>query len=80
MCIKPIKARAFPAQAHQAHATRPNFGAHQVDPEDQAMHEGKPRATGKKGDNGRMLVKALVGGPPCLKRAAVRGTSSALAA
>jgi hypothetical protein len=34
------------------------------------MQEGKPRATVKKGDNGRMLVKALLVGPLCLKRAA----------
>jgi hypothetical protein len=34
------------------------------------MQEGKPRATVKKGDHGGMLVKALLVGPPCLKRAA----------
>src|SRR5215813_9787790 len=34
------------------------------------MQEGKPRATVKKGDNSRMLVKALLVGPPCLQRAA----------
>jgi hypothetical protein len=41
-----------------------------MDPKDQAMQEGKPRATVKKGDNGRMLVKTLLVGPPCLQRAA----------
>jgi hypothetical protein len=41
-----------------------------MDPKDQAMQEGKPRAAVKKGDNGRMLVKALLVGPPCLQRAA----------
>jgi hypothetical protein len=67
---KPIKARELQEQAHQTNATRPNFGAHQMYPENQAMQEGKPRATVKKGDNGRMLVEALLVGPPCLQRAA----------
>jgi hypothetical protein len=67
---KPIKAREWQEPAHQTHATRPHCGAHQRDPENQAMPEGQPRATVTKGDNGGRLVEALWVGPPGLKRAA----------
>jgi hypothetical protein len=67
---KAIETRELPQQTYQANATRPDFSAHQGEPEDQAMQEGKPRATVKKGHDGGMLVEALLVRPPCLKRAA----------
>jgi hypothetical protein len=61
---KAIEASELSQQTHQAHPTGPDVGTSQVDGEHQAMQEGKPRATLKKGHHGGMGIKALVMSPP----------------
>ena len=56
-------------QTHQANATGTHFGTHQVDRDNQAMQEGQPRSTVKKGDDSRVLVETLLIGPPGLQGA-----------
>jgi hypothetical protein len=67
---KAVKGREVKQQTHQANAAGAHFGAHQVNGDNQAMQEGKPRGTVKKGDNRRVLVEALVVGSPGLQGAA----------
>ncbi len=67
---KPIKAREFQEQAHQANATRTHFRTHQVYPEHQTMQEGQPWGPVEKGHDGGMFVKTFLIRPPCLQRAA----------
>jgi hypothetical protein len=67
---KAVKAFEVAQQTHQANPTGSHFGADQVDGHNQAMQEGKPWGTVKKGHHSRMLVEALVGDPPGLQGAA----------
>jgi hypothetical protein len=67
---KAIETGELYQQTYQANATGPDFGAHQVDGDHQAMQESKPRSTLEKGHHGAMLIEAPVMGPPGPKRAA----------
>jgi hypothetical protein len=67
---KAVKSRELEQQTDQANAAGAHFGTDQVNGDNQAMQKGKPWGTAKKGDNSRVLVEALVIGPPSLKGAA----------
>lgn len=57
---KAIQASEFEDQTHEANATRPDFRAHQMEPNHQAMQAGQPRGTLKKGDDSGLFVEALL--------------------
>ena len=64
---KAIEAGELEQETHQANATRPDFGTHQVGPDNEAMQEGQPGRTLKKGPDSGILVEAVLIGLPRLQ-------------